>query len=333
MIFNDTKTDLPLMFAVHTSKNHMLFVKGKPVMVRRLEVTFQSWGVQVECEGGTAGVRWEDHEAFIEELACMVVVCKVRHNIPDGYLPENPALFTQHAKAMQGGRLCLREGLITRLLTARYGSPDAGWSNCKERVQKHVVNGGVKGLVIDDYTMTEPPEGSAAAAAAAAAADAAIPRIDEAKVLEILFLTPVAKKPPPRGSGSSVLGSSSGVSVAGSSPSPAGSPARSQPPSSPQTPSPQRLQQQQAHQQQPPPQLPRLPLGLQPPPQQKAQAQTLPPKLGSMGSVDLSLSALPADAVTRIPLYLRGNAEHKAANPQAHAASSPFPAAHVRTLP
>ena len=190
--FHDLQTDRPFMYKVDCSKKQLLY--GGVIAVRRMGVTAQQWGISIECEGGCAGVAWEDSEPFLAELAHMAVACKVNHNIPPQFVPTGP-LHIKHARAMQGGRLCLKEGLITRLITARYGSHERGWVDCRDAILKGIVNGGVKGLVINQDSMCwRGTEGEQEQG------------VDSGEVenrLEIMFLTASPPKPPPpRSSGS-----------------------------------------------------------------------------------------------------------------------------------
>ena len=191
LTFFDLQTTRPFVFKVDAQRKQLLF--GGVIPVRRMHVTAQQWGVSIECEGGCAGVEWVGHEEVLNELAYMAVVCNITHNIPPQHVPKGP-LFLKQAKANQGGRLCLKEGLIEKLLTSRYGCDEHGWVDSTASISKAITRGGVKALTINSTTMnwkgrdSEEEQG-----------------VDEETPnrLETLFVTAMPPKPPPpRSSGS-----------------------------------------------------------------------------------------------------------------------------------
>eukprot|EP01059_Diplonema_ambulator_P032243 TRINITY_DN623_c5_g1_i1.p1 TRINITY_DN623_c5_g1~~TRINITY_DN623_c5_g1_i1.p1 ORF type:complete len:246 (+),score=33.98 TRINITY_DN623_c5_g1_i1:54-740(+) len=133
--------------------------EGGMVVVSGLGVNGRGWGVEVSI-GGTAkvaGVQWGAAGVVLGQMKAMADFCSVSWTMPgqDGsQQPQTAQMYHRSVVAMQGGKLCLRQGLITHLLTATYGNPTTGFVDVMSLILPNVRQGGVKGLEVTDHSMS-----------------------------------------------------------------------------------------------------------------------------------------------------------------------------------
>eukprot|EP01064_Diplonema_japonicum_P034229 TRINITY_DN702_c0_g3_i1.p1 TRINITY_DN702_c0_g3~~TRINITY_DN702_c0_g3_i1.p1 ORF type:complete len:240 (+),score=22.90 TRINITY_DN702_c0_g3_i1:53-721(+) len=156
------------------------------VVAAGVKVSSAPWGVSIEVLGTdkVAGVSWGAAAVMLGELRSMAAFTGCIHNIPkqEGSSEEEEPKYSRTVTGLQGGKLCLKEGLISHLLTASYGNPSVGFSDVRGSVLPFIRNGGVKGLPITNETMGW--HGYTAD--------------DTSNKLHITFLSTVPARPPPK---------------------------------------------------------------------------------------------------------------------------------------